>query len=245
MSIPTLACQHYLVVIPARDEAATVGLVIAGVRQALDCAILVVNDGSRDATADIAYQAGAEVLNLTFNLGAWGATQTGIRYAKRHGFDYVITLDADGQHHANEIPALLSAQQQSGANVMIGTFAERLSPAKRLAWRYFRLLTRLKVQDFTSGFRVYDRHAIRVLAAREASLLDYQDIGVLMLLSKKGFVIEETPTVMSPRRNGGSRVFASWGLVLRYMISTTVLAIAQRHAKSRAHPVKSTKGHPA
>lgn len=239
-----LASPRYLVVIPARNEAATVGAVIAGVKENLGCAILVVNDGSTDGTAEIAREEGAEVLDLTFNLGAWGAAQTGIRYAKRHGYDHVITLDADGQHHPNELPTLVDEQKRTGANVVIGTFAQRLSPAKRLAWRYFRFLTGLRIQDFTSGFRVYDRHAIKVLAAREASLLDYQDIGVLMLLSKKGFLIEETPTVMSPRRSGGSRVFASWWLVARYMVSTTVLAIAQRHKKkeyrkSSAAPVET------
>lgn len=241
MSKFTPPVQQCLVVIPARNEAATVASVITGVRKALDCNVLVVNDGSTDNTVGLARAAGAVVLDLPFSLGAWGAAQTGIRYAARNGYRYVITLDADGQHHPEELPALFEAHQCSKANVIIGTFAERLSTAKRLAWRYFRLLTGLKVHDFTSGLRVYDEHAICVLAAREASLLDYQDIGVLMLLCKKGFVIEEVPTVMSPRRNGGSRVFASWLLVTRYMISTTILAIAQRGGRSRIFTPKSAK----
>jgi len=228
-----LSVEQCLVVIPARNEAATVASVIMGVREALNCAVVVVNDGSTDDTVALAQMAGATVLDLPFSLGAWGAAQTGIRYAHRHGYKFVITLDADGQHHPEELPMLFEAHKRGQANVVIGTFAERLSLAKRMAWRYFRFLTGLKVHDFTSGLRIYDEHTIAVLAGKEASLLDYQDVGVLMLLRKKGFVIEEVPTVMSPRRNGGSRVFASWFLVARYMLSTTVLAIAQRGGRCR------------
>jgi hypothetical protein len=96
-----------------------------------------------------------------------------------------------------------------------------------LAWAYFRALTGLGVTDFTSGLRVYSERAIRVLASRDASLLDYQDIGVLMLLRQKGLVLHEAATEMSPRRNGASRVFSSWFTVARYMIATTVLCVAQ------------------
>ena len=150
-----------------------------------------------------------------------------MRYAKRHRFRAALTLDADGQHHPEELPGLLDSWRRSGANVAIGTFPQRLSPAKRFAWRYFRVLTGIGVQDFTSGLRVYDGHAIRALASRKASLLDYQDLGVLMLLRKKGLSLHEVPTVMSPRRNGGSRVFSSWLMVARYMLHTTVLCFAQ------------------
>ena len=118
-------------------------------------------------------------------------------------------------------------------NVVIGTCSERLSNAKRLAARYFRLITGIDVQDFTSGLRVYDWRAIRTLASREASLLDYQDLGVLMLLRKKGLTLKETPTRMSPRRTGGSRVFSSWLMVARYMMHTTVLCFAQVGARPR------------
>ena len=103
----------------------------------------------------------------------------------------------------------------------------RLSRAKRVAWRYLRLLTGLKLTDFTSGLRLYDADAIEVLAGQEASLLDYQDVGVLMLLARSGLKITETPVTMLPRRSGRSRVFASWPVVARYMVHTTVLCLAQ------------------
>ena len=231
--VPPTPPTRLLAVIPARNEAPTVAEVVRGVIAATGADVLVVSDASSDATVQMASRAGATVIELPCQLGAWGATQTGMRYAQRRGYGRVLTLDADGQHHPQELPALLDEQHRSGANVVIGTFAERLSVAKRLAWRYFHLLTGIGVQDFTSGLRVYDRRAVRTLASRQASLLDYQDLGVLMLLRKNGLTLHELPTVMSPRRQGGSRVFSSWRMVARYMLHTTVLCFAQIGTRRR------------
>ncbi|MDC8011754.1 glycosyltransferase family 2 protein [Tahibacter soli] len=217
---------------PARNEQATVGDVVRGVIATLDCDVLVINDASADRTAAQATAAGARVLNLPFQLGAWGAAQAGMRFALRNGYDLVVTLDADGQHPPAQLPALLAAHRRQGADVTIGTCPGRLSRAKRLAWAYFRLITGLGVTDFTSGLRVYGRRAIRALASREASLIDYQDIGVLILLRRKGLSMHEAPTSMSPRSSGGSRIFSSWFTVARYMIATTVLSIARIGARA-------------
>ncbi len=219
--------------IPARDEIATVAAVVAGVRASLGCHVLVVDDASSDGTAAAARAAGAMALELPLGLGAWGATQAGIRYARRHGYAGVITLDADGQHQPDSLGELFKAQAASRANVIIGTCTERLSRAKRIAWHYLRLLTGLRLADFTSGLRLYDARAVAILAGPAASLLDYQDVGVLMLLAKRGIAIRETPVPMSPRRAGHSRVFASWPVVARYLLHTTILCVAQLDAGRR------------
>ena len=240
-SIPSrLRPADCLAVIPARDESASVGEVVAGVRETLGCDVLVVDDASSDDTCGRAESAGALTLRLPVGLGAWGATQTGIRYARRHGYAGVVALDADGQHLPATLPALFAAQARSGASVVIGTCLDRLSRAKRLAWWYLRTLTGLKLQDLTSGLRLYDRRAMDVLAGPEASLLDFQDIGVLMLLARNGLPVEETPVAMRERRIGHSRVFASWLVVARYMMHTTILCIAQLDAGRRA-PMLTTK----
>lgn len=223
-----------LAIVPARNEEATVATVVRGVVDALGCEVVVIDDSSTDRTAAEAVRAGARVLRLPVRLGAWGAAQAGLRYAVRNGFSEAITLDADGQHHPERLPDLLAEHRRRGADVTIGACPQRLSGAKRIAWAYFRAITGLSVTDFTSGLRVYDRRAIRVLASRDASLLDYQDIGVLMLLRQNGLSIHETPTVMSPRSNGSSRVFSSWFTVARYMIATTVLCVAQVGSGSSA-----------
>ena len=216
-----------LAILPARNEEATVGGVVRGVVAALGCDVVVINDASTDTTVEEALAAGARVLTLPVRLGAWGAAQAGLRYAVRNDYVEAITLDADGQHHPQRLPALLAEHRRAAADVTIGACPQRLSTAKRIAWAYFRALTGLGVTDFTSGLRVYGESAIAVLASGEASLLDYQDIGVLMLLRQKGLSIHETLTEMSPRHTGGSRVFSSWFTVVRYMVATTVLCIAQ------------------
>ena len=225
--------KSILAVIPARNEAPTVADIVRRTLSTGQCDVLVVDDDSVDETAALARRAGATVITVPFSLGAWGATQTGMRYAQRNRYHTVVTLDADGQHHPEELPQLLAALRHGDANVVIGTYFQRMSAARKLAGRYFRLLTRLDILDFTSGLRAYDRRAVRALASREASLLDYQDMGVLMLLAKKGLVLREQPTVMSPRRSGASRVFASWLLVGRYMLHTTVLCFAQLGVRAR------------
>ncbi|WP_291219977.1 glycosyltransferase family 2 protein [Dokdonella sp.] len=227
-----------LAVIPARDEVLTVGGVVAGVRATLGCDVLVVDDASTDGTGAAARQAGANVLRLPIGLGAWGASQAGIRYALRNGYAAVITLDADGQHVPESLPSLFAARERTGANVVIGTCMERLSMAKRIAWRYLRTLTGLRLRDFTSGLRLYDAKAMSRLAGPEASLLDYQDVGVLMLLASQGMRIVETETPMNPREVGHSRVFASWAIVARYMFNTTVLCISRLDRGHRAATVK-------
>jgi len=222
-----------LVVIPAYNEAATVAEIVRRVIAHAACDVVVVNDASSDDTSAQARAAGAAVIDLPLNLGAWGATQTGMRYAQRNRYATVATLDADGQHHPESLPSMLTALEQDEVDVVIGTYTQRLSVAKRVAWWYFRLLTGLPVQDFTSGLRAYSRRAARALASREASLLDYQDMGVLMLLYQKGFRLRELPTVMSPRKSGMSRVFASWFIVARYMLHTTVLCFARLDVRGR------------
>lgn len=227
--------------IPARNEAATLGEVVRGVRAHVHCDVLVVNDASVDDTSAVARDAGATVVDLPLNLGAWGATQTGLRYAQRNRYRRVITLDGDGQHLPETLPSLIEALDQADTDVVIGTYAKRLSFAKRIAWWYFRLLTGLPVQDFTSGLRAYNRRAVRALCSREASLLDYQDMGVLMLLYEKGFRLRESPALMSPRRVGRSRVFASWFVVARYMLHTTVLCFSRISVRGRIRQQRRTR----
>ena len=87
-----------VVVIPAFNEEATIGDVITSAFRHADLPVWVVDDGSTDLTKERALTAGARVLSLPFQIGAWGATQTGLRYAHKLGVDFVITMDADGQH---------------------------------------------------------------------------------------------------------------------------------------------------
>ena len=222
-----IATISLIALIPAYNEEATVGTIVAQVRQLWHCPVVVIDDCSTDATIAVARAAGAIVLPLTLQLGAWGAMQTGLRYALRQGYRTAITLDADGQHEPRDIGPLLEPLANGRADVSIGAFPERASRARRLAWSYFRWLTGLELEDITSGFRAYSHTAMCVLATGEASLLDYQDVGVLLILRRKGLRIVEVPVSMQPRTLGASRVFRSWWVVGKYMLQTSLLCLAR------------------
>ena len=220
-----------LIVIPARDEAPTIGTVVRQLRQSGRSDVLVVDDQSSDGTGEAARAAGAMVMRPVLAVGAWGATQTGIRLALARGYSEVMTMDADGQHEVAEIPQLLARRHD--ADVVIGAHPERASRLRRIAWWWFRRLTGFEFRDLTSGFRYYSRAAMEVMASREATLLDYQDLGTLLLMSRAGLRIVEVPVSMSPRAAGRSRVFSSWFVVARYMAVTTLLCLSRWDVPSR------------
>ncbi|MGZ5067395.1 MAG: glycosyltransferase [Usitatibacter sp.] len=227
-----------LVVIPALNEAACIGGVIAQARSHEGVDVLVIDDGSTDDTAAIALVSGAGVMRAPLWQGAWGAIQTGIRYAVRHGYSGVVTMDADGQHEPVYLPQLIAAG--SNADVVIAACPSRGSRMRHWAWAYFKLLTGLTLDDLTSGFRYYGARACRLLAAEEATLLDYQDIGVLLLLRRANLKISEIPVDMNPRRSGASRVFSSWWTVARYMAETSLLCLARWNRAPRPRPSAET-----
>lgn len=220
-----------LIVIPAFNEADNLAQLLPQLCAAVTADILVVDDFSTDATAQVVKNQGLTCLRLPLQLGAWGATQTGIRYAKRHGYDFVLTMDADGQHLPEEINHLLTAAYSHEFDVIIGTCPQRVSHLKKMAWRFFKLISRIRIEDLTSGFRIYNQKAISVLADKTASLLDYQDVGVLLLLLRSNLKIKEIPVKMSLRPDGKSRVFSSWLVVFKYMMQTTTLCVANIGAK--------------
>ena len=218
------AHERPLIVIPAKDERATIGKIVADVIALGYADVLVVDDASFDDTAVVARLAGARTVRAPLPQGAWGAMQTGIRYAMRHNFSSVITMDADGQHRPHEIERLMQAAKH--ADVVIGACPSRGSRSRKFAWALFRRISGFSLEDLTSGFRLYNAKACAVLAGEAATLIDYQDMGVLLLLRKSGIEFAEIEVEMSERVDGISRIFYSWWAVLRYMIETTVLCFA-------------------
>jgi len=214
-----------LIVIPARNEAASIGTVLQRLKTAGWEDVLVINDQSTDETDAIARAAGARVLKPVLPMGAWGGMQAGIRYALRNGYQAVITMDADGQHEVSEISTLL--QFRSEADLIVGAFPERASRLRQVAWHWFRQLAGFDLRDLTSGFRLYNRDAMTVLASKEATLLDYQDLGALLLIRRAGLTIQEVPVSMNLRVEGKSRIFNSWFSVVKYMAATTLLCTAR------------------
>ncbi len=227
------AAASAVLVLPARDEAADVGSVVRrGRTQGLQ--VIVVDDHSTDRTAEIARAAGADVLSLPFHAGNWTAIQTGLRYARSLRYGYVVTLDADGQHDPEQALDLLARMDQPGApHVIIASCPARANQRRKLAWRVLRWLSGLPFDDLTSGFRVYDRTAADLLASPECTLLEYQDIGVLLHLRHYRLRIAEVGVRMRPRRTGRSRVFNSWLVVFYYLLYSSLIGVSRRVRRHR------------
>ncbi len=229
------------VLIPAWNEEATVADVVSKIREVGLYDVIVINDASTDQTADRAAAAGARVLSLPVNLGAWGATQTGIRFALKKGYKQVITMDADGQHLSSAIPHLLAPITAGNADMVIGSCIERGSHARKIAWRFFRGITGLEIEDLTSGFRAYDLPAMKILASKKATLLEYQDIGVLLLLMHSGLRIQEVQVPMQLRLSGSSKIFSSWFKVAEYLLLTLILCTSH-FMKVKSHLYVGNRG---
>ena len=216
------------IVMPALNEAATLETLVQDIQTSTNLPIWLVDDCSTDATGDLASTMGVRVIRLPASLGAWGATQTGLREAASRNLDVVITMDADGQHNPEDIPALLAPLIAGECDVTIGSAPERGSRLRRLAWRLMRLTSGLHCTDLTSGFRALNADAITLLASPSASALVYQDVGVLLMLEKAGLSVVEVPVAMPQRADGKSRIFGSWLAVAHYMAHTLMLSATKR-----------------
>jgi hypothetical protein len=230
------ALASCIIIVPAHNEAADIAGVIDDIRRNCDFPVVVVDDASTDRTIEVARKAGAYVIPLAVQLGAWGATQAGIRYALRKRYSLVVTMDADGQHLAESLPQMLSPVLEGRADVVIGACTERGSVLRKIAWRLMKQVSGLRLEDLTSGFRVYNWQAIRRLAGWQATLLEYQDVGVLAMLQASNLRILDIAVTMRPRRHGISRVFHSWASVAYYMGYTLLLAVTKRGVRHRAYP---------
>jgi glycosyltransferase involved in cell wall biosynthesis len=222
-----------LILVPAFNESARIGRVLAGIRAAVPGAdVLVVDDGSADDTSAVARAAGARVVRLPFNLGAGVAAQTGYKLAVRESYACVVQLDADGQHEPADIPKLLAIIERGGADVAIGSrFLDGASTyhpgALRrvgmglfglLAW----LLTGVRFSDVTSGFRAFSGDVVRFVAT-EWYPTDYADADVLITLRRAGFRLRDVPVRMYERA-GGRSMHA--GLRPVYYVFKMLLSIA-------------------
>jgi glycosyltransferase involved in cell wall biosynthesis len=214
-----------LAVVPAYNESATVASVVGALhREAPDFDVLVIDDGSTDDTAARAEDAGARVLRLPFNLGIGGAVQAGFVFAAEHDYDRMAQVDGDGQHDPAELVRLDQAMSDRPVNMVCGS--RFLSPdlkypapiSRRTGIHVFAfLLSRLvgqRVSDPTSGFRLYDRRAIRLFARDYPH--DYPEVEAVLMLHHHRLTMRELPVRMFQRGGGVSSI--STGKSAYYMV---------------------------
>lgn len=220
-----VAARRVLIVMPALNEEANVGAVVAQVRRELpDATVLVVDDGSSDATSIQARANGAEVARLAVNLGVGGAMRTGFRYAVARGYDVVVQVDADGQHDPRAVADLITALDPTdgtagadgaagtgGADLVIGArFAGRgdyvTRGPRRWAMRVLAaVLSRLahtRLTDVTSGFRAAGPRAVRLFAAHYPAEYLGDTVEALVIATRAGLRVRQIPVSMNAR-NGG------------------------------------------
>lgn len=207
-----------LVIIPAYNEGAHIGQVIQRVRETNpDYDIVVVNDGSRDKTAQAARAAGALVVSHPFNLGYGVAIQTGYKFALAKGYDFTVQMDGDGQHDPAFISQVLAPVLAGETDFALGSrFLEAQSYApslvRRLGMFFFRwLLSSLigtRITDSTSGYQAFNRQVIRYFTT-EVFPCDYPDADMLLTLHRAGFRIKEVPVRMHANASGKS-MHAGW-----------------------------------
>lgn len=198
--------QHDIVlIIPAFNEAAHLPSVLRAVSDANTPAdVVVIDDGSSDATAEVARSEGAVVLRHPYNLGYGAAVQTGYKYALRHGARLLVQLDADGQHDPTAIPELLAPLEGGECDLVVGSrFLEAgdysMSLPKRLGRDLFRGIARLLgmgVTDPTSGFQAMNRRVLEFYCG-DFFPSDFPDVDVLLAAHRQGLRILEVPVHMT------------------------------------------------
>ena len=213
-----------LVIIPAYNEEASLVSTVDGLKSACpNIDFIVVNDGSKDRTAEICRENAYPFLDLPINLGLAGAFQTGMKYAWKHGYDCAIQFDADGQHLPEYLPKLSELTKEADI-VVASRFVDEPKPkstrmlGSNLISATIKATTGVLINDPTSGMRAYNRKMIEIMASNlnmgpEPDTISY-------LIKKKGAKVKEVQAQMRERVAGESYLTA--GVSVKYMLKMMI-----------------------
>lgn len=238
-SRPDSRSPRVLAVVPAFNEAGSIAGVVAEIRRcAPSVDVVVIDDGSTDATGALAEKAGATVLQLPFNVGIGGTVQTGYQYALSRGYDVAVQVDGDGQHDPSEIERLTGPLRSGEADMAIGTRFRgegtyRSPLARRIGIQMFArivsLMVRQRVTDTTSGFRAVNRSGIQLFARDYPN--DYPEVESIVLLCRHGLTVTEVPVEMRERETGTSSITVVESIY--YVVKVTLALVIGLFRKPR------------
>jgi glycosyltransferase involved in cell wall biosynthesis len=226
------ASKRFLVLIPAHNEAASLPSVIRELRSVVpDAELLIVDDGSTDGTSRLAESLDVRWLRLHERVGVGGAVRAGLRYAAKLGYEVVVRVDGDGQHHPEAIESLVAPILAGDADVILGSrFAEgtgrRASLVRRLLARCLTVLTRRSVTDPTSGFCAFGGRAIELLCEHHPT--GYAEAELLLFSSRNGLRAEEVPVGIRQRVAGSTTLTPSRRLTASARIALAMVVVPLR-----------------
>lgn len=227
---PRPAEDRILIVVPAYNESGALPALLRELRARYPrCDVVVIDDGSTDGTRHAA--AGlARVISLPCNLGIGGAVQTGLKIALDENYDYVVQVDGDGQHPPAELKKLLRVARESACDLVLSSRFRtaggfKSTAARRAGIRFFAWLLscicKTRITDPTSGFRVMNRRAIRVLAGRYAE--DFPEVEAIVQAHRAGLRIVERPVRMAERVTGKSSIGSVKSLLYMLKVPLAIL----------------------
>jgi glycosyltransferase involved in cell wall biosynthesis len=245
--MPSAAALRKLAIVPAYNEAGMVARVVRDIRrEAPGFDVLVVDDGSTDGTAAEAESEGATVISHPYNLGIGGAVQSGYKYALRHGYDVAVQVDGDGQHKPEYLPQMVEALHTSDASAdmvygsrYLGDPGYKVPLGRRAGNMIFSVvlsaLTRQRITDPTSGFRMTNRRGIELFARDYPH--DYPEVEAILMLHAHHLRIHEVQVRMNARGFGQSSI--DYPRSAYYMVKV-MLALFVGLFRRRPTPVEAT-----
>lgn len=239
-----MATHQFLIIIPAFNEEENLGGVLAGLLETgLAADILVVNDGSRDRTEEVAMHYPVTVITHPVNLGYGAALQTGYKYATEKGYPYILQFDSDGQHNPNDLSQIMYELQKGDVDIVMGSrFLEESGGfdtgfVKGAGIRFFRILIRkltgTRITDPTSGLRGVSSSVFNFYSIRDRFPADFPDADILIQQLLMKYRVKEVQAHMRQREAGVSMHAGLKPVIymLQIMLSICVVMISHKLTK--------------
>jgi glycosyltransferase involved in cell wall biosynthesis len=251
------------IIMPAYNESGNIQRAVGAVSAVMpDANIVVISDGSTDATAELARQAGAIVIELPFNLGIGGAVQTGYKFAVERGHRFVARLDGDGQHDPRHLARLMEPVLFGHADIVIGSrFIGETDTTRddvyratllrsigiRLFARLVSIIVRQRVTDTTSGYQVCNADAAAFFARNFPC--DYPEVEMITEACRAGYRVMEIPVQMHRRLAGRSSITSMRSIYYVVKVLLVLMVCVMRRPEgrvvARSMPMLDTQRPPA